>query len=377
MSDLSNLERELLKRPLVIPKNDWEEATISLGGDELLAFFLNAGFTGVSSVLGLGNLATALSGPVGEKFIFLGRQSYRALQLRKETPKGLRQPTLAYLKEGVKEGVENLVLDITLHDPTYTGLMYYFLENHSDVSTLLALPLSFVAGLVVATVGKVGYNKGKKLWNQHSLTRAGMEKEVLYEVRFIFPQEVTRSQLEENLFPAFGLEPQGELEYQDIYFPCKRERTKIRLRDRDTPQGERMRSAQVVLTTPGRVGEKDQPWNCYPSRKIKYYLPLSDKISDLDEVPDENVRKKLLSWKGSGEKKEVRFRRSFARNSEGLLIAMDQVFNSHQRPFYVLEAKVFPKDLGKLVGVTQHIMYHYARALMTTYGKHDLSVLNS
>lgn len=125
------------------------------------------------------------------------------------------------------------------------------------------------------------------------------------------------------------------------------------------------------------MGEKDQPWNCYPSRKVKYYFPLSEGISDLKEIPSENVRRKLHSWRGEGEKKEVHFRRILAQNQEGLLIAMDRVFTSNQRPFYVLEAKVYPKDLGKLVGVTQHIMYHYARALMTTYGKHDLSVLNS
>ncbi len=377
MSDLSQLEKELLKRPLIIPRNDWSKATISLGGDELFAFFLNVGFTAASGMLGLGNLATALSGPVGEKFIFLGRQSYRSLQLRKETPDALRQSSFAYIKEGLKEGAENLAFDVTLHDPTYTGLMYYFLEHHSDVSPLIALPLSFITGLAVATAGKVGYTKARKIWEQHSLTRAGMENEALYEVRFIFPQEVTQDRLEEDLFPAFNLEVKGELEYRDIYFPCGRERTKIRLRDRDTFDGERMRSAQVVLTLPGRVGEKDQPWNCYPSRKVKYYFPLSEGISDLTEIPSENVRRKLLSWRGEGEKKEVHFRRILAQNQEGLLIAMDRVFASNQRPFYVLEAKVYPKDLGKLVGVTQHIMYHYARALMTTYGKHDLSVLNS
>ncbi len=376
MSSISPLERELLKKPLVVPRNDWTEAAVSLGGDEFLAFFLNATFTGASEVLGLGNLATALSGPIGEKFFFLGRQSYRALQKRNETPEALRQPTFTHLKEGLNEGVENLALDIAFHDPTYTGLMYYFLEHHPDVSTAVALPLSFVTGLAVATAGKVGYKRIREAWDRRTLTSAGMEKEVFYEVRFIFPQEVTRSQLEENLFPSFNLEAKGELEYSDIYFPCSKERTKIRLRDRDTIDGKRMRTAQVVFTLPGRVGEKDRPWNCYPSRKTKFYYVLPEDISDLQKIPEEKVRRKLLSWKGEGEKREINFKRSLVGNSEGLLIAMDHVYDHQQRPFYVLEAKVYPHDLNKLVGVTHHIMYHYARSLMTTYGKLDLSLLN-
>jgi hypothetical protein len=374
--EASPLEIELLKQPIVIPRNDWHEATVSLGGDELLAFFLNAGFTGAANLMSMGPLAQAASGPVGEKFVFFGRQSLRALQRRKEIPEALRGSTWSYLKEGIKEGAENLAWDVTLHDPTYTGLMYYFLAKHPDVSPFVALPLSFVTGLVVATAGKVAYHKGKKLWEQHSLTRAGLEKEVFYEVRFVFPQAITTQELEENLFPTFNLAPQGNTTYHDIYFPCSRGGTKIRLRDRNTPEGERRRSAQVILTLPGRVGEKNRQWNCFPSRKLKYYFPLSESISNLEDISHIPARNKFLSWRGEGERREIHFERSTALSPEGLLIAMDRVYNSDQRPFHVLEAKVYPRDLSKLIGVTQHIMYHYARALMTTYGKADLSLMN-
>jgi len=378
-----NLEKKLAEQHIVIPGNPFWDVFKRFGRDEALAMVINvlgtAGMTyGINNFEldeNTKNMTLSLVGPVIEKVGFFPAHIKEALEVYKTTPEDKRKELSFYIKKAMKNGSTSLIEDILVHDPVYIGLMYKGLDLLPNAPPWLVATASFIASVFIVAGLEVGVNEAR-YWNyKRKLKDAGFGIESYLESRFLIKNQEKPEELLGKLAKEFDLNLSQTGFYNDKYLgnnlpEYSGRSVKVRLRDRLIwGENTQVKSAQIVFTRASEIGKNEAgQFRYFPQKKDKIYFILNQNMpNDVDGIENENVRKMLKKVTNS-EHNNIYFRRTIARNPQGLLAAVDQV--NTQRPFYVLELKA-RNDANLLKEAMRYVMFEFPVS-QTTYGKFDL-----
>ena len=400
-TELSLLEKTIVEEPIPLPGNAFVEGFKEFFTDEGIAWVINTGGTAIADkVLKESWKKAALPwvGPIIEKAGFFPKHIYDAVKIYKTLPSEVREQRgfLNIVRKELAKGGENLGWDLGVHDPLYVGLMYLGMNYYPEAP---AAALSFASfGLALCTVAalKIGKDEIAYGLKRQSFTKLGFGHESYLEARFYVRSDDDPRRLLDNMVERFGLSNPEGLQYHDTYFDSTLpeftgRKGKLRLRERQRGSLDRMRMEQdgyvslpgenpdfvrTVQITYSRVkqsrSKKTEQYNYFPSKKEKLYFILAqDMPLSLQEIEDPDVRRALQRYQDPTKRTtSINFERTVAANEE-LLVTTDRVDYS-QRPFYVVELKVF-SDTELLQAAMREVMAsNHVISEQTTLGKADM-----
>lgn len=397
-----------LEKPIQIPSNPFWEVFRTFGRDELLAGIVSIIATLLVGVfIGYINMPAsyaviclALTGPIFEKLgFFLGhfKDSY---EVYSTTPIADREDLSFYFKKALKGGSISLFWDIILHDPIYVIFMLGGMTIHPQTPAWLLVPIAFgVSVLLVATI-RVGLSELCYWVFKQRIFRKGFELEEYFEAKFFLsadedPEKII-TQLKDQFLPIEC--PVRMMSYEDFYYSPIRlvdynaRAPRLRVRTRyDVETGKIsdnaswIRTAQIIYTRAvEHPTEDDEQFRFFPTRKDKFYLPLSRETNDKcwfpglrdglkgERWPEEHGRAlKAITSEEAG-KKEVKFTRRVAKHPRKIYVSVDSVEHEGENiKFHVVEIKAYLDRIPLLKEAMRFVMTRF-NVLQTTKSKLDL-----
>ncbi len=390
MQELELLGKNAAQEPICLPDHPYVAALKDFGLDELVAGGIDAvSTTALSWVLSdrLQGIILPFAGPVIEKGGFYVRHLKKARDIYKtltpEQKETIKFKTL--FKQGIKEGMESMMDDITVHDPLYIAMMAAGLKYFPEIPPGALSALSYTIALFVAAGARVG-RKEFLYWNKKRLLKnSGFEIDKYLESRFHIKSDENPEDLMGSFVKEFDLAESAAMKYHDRYFdnclPSYSGRTaKLRLRNRDLGKGANKKypentktsnSLQIVYTRAGEEKRNIDQCRYFPVEKEKIYFPLPEDMPwELDHIEDRNARKIAYSaCNKNGVHNDIFFERTVAYNKE-LLVCTDKVDKG--RPFYIAEIKTRSNPDLLMQGMRYMMMECPIVATQTTYGKSDI-----
>ncbi|MGV8169016.1 MAG: hypothetical protein ACP5N3_03090 [Candidatus Nanoarchaeia archaeon] len=393
--------KKAVEEPIKLPDSSFVTSLKSFGKDELYAGIIDIGSTTLAAAVlkeAARNKILPFVGPVVEKGIFLVTHVVDAGKIHKRTPKHVRQPYSFYLKQGLKEGSENLIKDLMFHDPIYMGVMWLGLHVIPKISMDIAsihmddikAPFLSIAsyGLGIVGVAFIDMAKDKILYNRkiNNMKDIGFQVEQYYESRFHIPHTEHPLEVIEKFQKQFGLGAAVTNEYHDMYFESSLKKhngktAKVRFRSRTrreakaspNEEDEWLHTAQIIYTKAKEQKTKVDQARYFPVRKEKMYYILPEiKTQSIDALADGNLKIYLESIRAPEPYyRSISFERTMCWEKE-LLLCSDNV--PMQRPYFILEFKV-RNDLKLLREAMRFLMVEYPIvAVQTTHGKSDIFI---
>lgn len=362
----------LAQAPISVPRHPFWTVLRRFGGDEIIAAIVNILATTVAAVFSSSPLTLALAGPIVEKIGFFPAHLWEAWGIYRTTPPRHRKKLRTYLRQAMAGGSVSLVEDLLVHDPCYTVLMLLGLRAYPQAPVWLLAAASFVIAVVIVSFLETSITELRFWALKKCLRRNGFGSETYFEARFLINREGRNPECEMvRLAEELGLGSTRRLEYHDLYLRhglpmYSGRKPKMRLRDRTTDDGGKLRSLQVVYTKATEVvPQQFDQCRFFPVRKNKMYYPLLDGEGVPDFKPTFLRRKIGLTV--TKPIKELSFTRLVANNKQ-LLLSVDIV--KDDRPYYVLELKTH-KDIRIMLAAMRMIMCTMP-VVQTTQGKSEL-----
>ena len=377
------IEREkLAHKPIVMPEHPYVASLKDFGGDELLAGIIDIGATALVAATAdpeWRNYVLPFVGPVFEKFVFLGRHAVKAWQIYQTVPTKIKQPFSFYLRQGIKDGTDNLIKDVMFHDPMYIAFMALGLSHFPKVPPFMLSALSYgVAVLAVSgiDVAKEEFNFRRK---KKSMRKIGFKAEKFYESRFYIRSDKNPNEVAELLRKEFSLGKGATSVYTDTYFETKLQsfngkKPKARFRSRktiDDPNiiADGLNSLQIVYSRARENKTSLDQVRYFVLEKEKIIYPIDREAHCINEINGD--LRKFLDHSVAPEPyySNVCFERT---NWAGPELAMYTDKIKHERPFYLIELKVW-KDLKLLQKAMRFLMVECPIvSIQTTYGKREI-----
>jgi hypothetical protein len=360
------------QEPISVPRHPFWTVLSRFGGDEIIAAIINILATAVVALFSANALTLALAGPIVEKIGFFPAHFWEAWKIYRTTPPANRKKLRSYIRHALAGGSVSLVEDILVHDPCYTILMLLGLRTYPQAPVWILAAISFAIAVIIVSFLETSITELRFSALKRCLLRNGFGSEAYFEARFLISREGRDPEREiADLAIRFGLSVPRRLEYHDLYLGHRLpmysgRKPKMRLRDRTTGDGGKMRSLQVVYTKASEVvPQRFDQCRFFPVRKNKMYFPLSDG-EGVPELKPVFLRRKI-GRAVAKPVKELRFTRLVANNKQ-LLLSVDIV--GDDRPFYVLELKTH-KDIKTMLAAMRTIMCTMP-VVQTTQGKSEL-----
>ena len=329
--------------------------------DEMYAAIISALLTAaayfiMTSMLNMGAVAIAailpFVGPVLEKPGLVAHYIKEGYQEHKEHGGSLYQHIRTALCDG--RAWSTVRADILFHDPGYAGLMMlgmFVFTPQTVIAVGFLSVLSFVGGLVFATVLEVYYIE--YTYNRHTkkLIKKGYEQEKYYESRYLVTNDGEPDHKPMAVFNKLkahlDLPDVFEREYYDWYgkdgalmFNGRECTTRYRERTSteggyDETFGPKKSTTQIVYSRPGQLDKNG-------ASLFRCYFIEKDKFSLIGEKTHEN-------------EESLRFSRMVARDPKGLFITVDCLNNGKPVDMYWIEVKVHPENLDMLLEANEYI----------------------
>jgi hypothetical protein len=350
-----------MRKPLHLPDHRLKASSKEFGVDSLIAGGVNGVWTYLTEQLPLEalsmaqkNLLLSVAWPVFEKFGFFPRHILLAVQHWKGSLPAERKSFINYAKQVLKWGGVSMIKDATLHDPLHGALTYTWLQH--DWGNLPPSVISFFSFLIAlwgVLLIELWYDETKYIYFKHLLEQATFHLESYHEARLIMTKSINTAEVFDLLGEHATFDALSMREYNDTYYPTKRELyggryVDLRIRERicmDQQDIPTERSTQIVFTKPKKEVTKDlDQYNYFTIKKDKRFRKGHD-IQGLDQY-----------IQPTGELRHVTFHRAIARDTAWLLAAVDRMTTWE----CLIELKVHP---GK-----QHILIQAVRDLQDTFG---------
>jgi hypothetical protein len=367
-------DKKLINQPIVTPDNPYIASLKDFGADELLAGGVDIGSTALVAHLASGPFRNAFLpfvGPVVEKGIFFVRHLHQARELYKTVPKSVRQPFSFYLKQGLRDGSDNLLKDLMFHDPMYIAFMASGLEAFPDTPPFLLSMASYVTAVLAVAGIDVAKNEIRYRMKKRDLEKMGFQSEKYYESRFFVGSEKKPAEVMESFMKEFGLNNVVTNHYKDIYFESKLpsfngRKPKTRIRSRDNSDQGKLNSLQIVYSRARENNQGLDQVRYFITEKEKIYKILNEPIETITEAPKEIKPFLEKAVAPNPHYSALNFTRTCC-NNEQLSMCTDNV--AHRRPFYLIELKSW-KNEELMKQAMRYLMVECPIvSIQTTHGK--------
>jgi hypothetical protein len=382
------LDKTAAEQPIQLPEHPYITSLKNFGVGEILAGGIDLGTTTLANSL-LSEAARMVwlpwVGPVTEKGVFYLRTLVKAKKIHDTTPESKRRPLSYYVREGLKEGSDDLIKDITIHDPLYVGFMYAGL-HFTDIHPAFLSFSSYITGVLIAAGVDCAKNEAQFTRKKKQLKAAGFGHEQYFEARFLIHSDFDAEDAIHHFRQQFHIGDPVTTHYHDQYFQhnivsYSGRTPKLRLRSRERRPYEQddavygsdpdfVTSMQITFTKAREQKKKEiDQYRFFPAEKEKMWAILP-RIASPADIPDKTLRDIVgkLIYKPLG---TLDFDRTVAKNEE-LSLCTDRM--SFERPFYILEVKVY-KDTRLLQEAMRYIMAELPVVVQqTTHGKSDLFI---
>lgn len=329
----------------------------------------------------------ALIGPAAEKVIFYVRQFIIAFRQYRVYPHKERKYLMKFFRQGVKGGSADVVKDLLCHDTVFTPLVRWgqTWSAFQGWTVFFLIIFSYVIALVMAAITFFLYKEIRFRFLLKRMKMRGFGQERYVEARYrydkdnvetargVFRELVDRFQLGTLVDGGVQMGKVYDVFYHDLYYLCELPvinnwQPSVRYRQRDDEHGNGLlQSFQVVFVRKGEVQRlKTDPYRYDPVRKLKLFRPISgDMAWQADDLQDEGFRRVVSRIQAQHMWRDVRFRRTFARNQQTLWVSLDQEEGSEG---IILEVKAFPAQLNMLLEA-MYIVMEKGKARPTTLSK--------
>ncbi|MCK9351205.1 MAG: hypothetical protein WCT49_00880 [Candidatus Paceibacterota bacterium] len=358
----------------------WLTHYIAAGGGEHILAAVNAIFNVIFGgwIIVTIPLLFALVGPVCEKIGFFPKHIWDSCWERfKDKKEGKAKTRGFYAKKAMSRGFKSMGEDIVVHDPIYVTAMFFGVSMFPWIPPWVICIFCFLLAVFIVMILEVGIKEVLHKTAKVLLVKKGFEEEPYYEARFLFDDEEKAREVFGELAKKFvhkGEDEIWKIHYHDRYFSKKEwyngRVAKLRSRDRHLPNGEPMRTWQIVYTLAKEEwGGKTDQFRYFISLKEKmYYLAEHpEHLHQPDNIPDRRVRETVKKMAENEVPFVIEFERFVADDPECLLITLDVVKTEDS---YLIEIKARPKNKAMMQEAMQYAM-HFG-GLTATDGKYSL-----